>query len=91
MSFLMLFSIPFYSAPQYIPGKVSTLVSLVLAAIVAVWIRWLVGRANARKRQQVHQLQQQNGWSEEEVQKQRDAWAFRDLTDGQNPFFVYAS
>ena len=78
-------------APQYIPGKSATLVSLILAAIVAVWIRWLVSRANARKRQQVLELQQSNGWNEEEVQKQRDAWAFRDLTDGQNPFFIYAS
>lgn len=79
------------SAPQYIPGKVSVLVTLALAAGVAMWLRMLVSRANAAKREQISALKAQHGWDDEEVARQRDAWAFRDLTDRQNPFFVYSS
>lgn len=80
-----------FSEPQYIPGKVSVLVTIIIAAFLAVLLRYLVGLANAKKRAVIAGLKSSHGWDDHEVDKQRNAWAFRDLTDKQNPFFIYAS
>lgn len=79
----------FSSAPNYIPGKITVLVTLVVAGLDACLLRYLVLRANSKKQKQIDQLKLDNGWSDDEVAGQRDAMAFRDLTDKQNPFFWY--
>ncbi|UZJ55735.1 hypothetical protein CBS101457_005055 [Exobasidium rhododendri] len=76
-------------APNYIPGKIIVLVTLTVAGLVACLLRFLVLRAIAKKQAGIVQLKVQHGWSEADVARERDAIAFRDLTDKENPYFAY--
>lgn len=44
---------------------------------------------NSRKERAVRELVEVNGWSDEDLQREKDRCAFLDATDLQNPFFVY--
>ena len=78
-------------APDYIPGKTVVLVTLAAAAGTALVLRALVAKDNRRKKALIEEFKRERGWDDEEVKKQRDAIAFRDFTDKENPFFVYTS
>lgn len=52
-------------------------------------MRWYTKRLNAKKAEQVRALVEANGWTLEDLQRERDAAAFKDLTDSANPFYVY--
>ncbi|KAL8279637.1 hypothetical protein RQP46_007950 [Phenoliferia psychrophenolica] len=79
------------SAPGYVPGKVTILVlfSAMIPTILAM--RWYTLRANRIKRGVIEVMIKENGWSEEDVQREADRHAFLDLTDKENPFFMYTS
>lgn len=70
-------------APGYISGKISILATLAATCLVIVVLRlyndWL-NKQNAKKLENM---------SEEEKQGLQDRLAFADITDRQNPFFVY--
>lgn len=34
-------------------------------------------------------LVEEHGWSPEDLQREKDAMAFKDATDSENPFYVY--
>jgi ACS family allantoate permease-like MFS transporter len=74
-----------------VPGKVVVLVTLAVAGLDACFLRYLVERAKRTKKAQIQQLKDRHGWSDDDVARERDAIAFRDLTDKQNPYFVYTS
>lgn len=78
-------------APDYIPGKTVVLITLAAAAGTALVLRALVAKDNRRKKALIEEFKRERGWDDEEVKKQRDAIAFRDFTDKENPFFVYTS
>lgn len=76
-------------APGYIPGKAAiaalTAVQMVLNGIMAyINVRW-----NRQKRVALEKLKAENGWTEEDVEKEREKAAFLDLTDRENVFFTY--
>lgn len=73
-------------APKFIPGKIAVLVLLGTGAIAVVALRLLVVVANRRKEERLEEMKKRNGWNEQEVKSHRDAVAFKDLTDGENPF-----
>jgi ACS family allantoate permease-like MFS transporter len=79
------------SAPNYIPGKITVLVTLIVAGLDACLLRYMVVRSISRKRRNIEALKVANGWSDEDVARERDAVAFRDLTDKQNPYFGYTA
>ena len=68
-------------APDYIPGKTAVLVLLCTSFSLCFVIRWVNSRLNVRKRTLVRELKEQNGWSDEDVRRERERHAFLDLTD----------
>jgi len=54
-------------------------------------IRWINLRLNVKKRAKLAEIKQQNGWSDADVQREREKHAFSDLTDKQNMYFIYTA
>lgn len=46
-------------------------------------------RLNKKKKAELEKLIADNGWTEEDVQREREKAAFLDLTDKENVFFTY--
>ncbi|KAJ7095307.1 MFS general substrate transporter [Mycena belliarum] len=78
-------------APAYIPGKIAIMVLLTVQLGISGLIRWINLRLNAKKRANLAEVKARNGWSDADVQKERDRCAFADLTDKQNMYFMYTS
>ncbi|KAF8211188.1 MFS general substrate transporter [Mycena galopus ATCC 62051] len=78
-------------APAYIPGKITILVLLTAQLAVVILLRWVNLRLNTKKHAKIAELKDQNGWSDEDVQREREKHAFADLTDGQNMYFIYTA
>jgi len=78
-------------APAYIPGKISILVLLTAQLFISVLLRWINLRLNVKKRAKLAELKARNGWSDADVQRERDKHAFADMTDKQNIYFIYTA
>ncbi|KAJ7700008.1 MFS general substrate transporter [Mycena rosella] len=78
-------------APGYIPGKVAIMVLLTVQLGISVLIRWINLRLNIKKRAKLAEVKAQNGWTDADVQRERDKHAFADLTDKQNIYFIYTA
>ncbi|KAH7920805.1 MFS general substrate transporter [Leucogyrophana mollusca] len=78
-------------APAYIPGKTAIMVLLVVQNVVAYLLRRINVRLNAQRRAMVNEEKLRRGWTEDDVQKERERRAFADMTDKQNIFFVYTA
>ncbi|KAI0952361.1 hypothetical protein AcV7_008198 [Taiwanofungus camphoratus] len=78
-------------APQYTPGKISILVLLSIEFFLCFVLRWYNLHLNRKKRKVVAQLKLENGWSDQDVERERQRHAFMDMTDKQNPYFVYTA
>lgn len=68
-------------APAYIPGKISILVLLTVQLFVSFFLRWINLRLNKKKTAQIEELKRTKGWTDAEVQKERERHAFMDMTD----------
>lgn len=75
-------------APAYIPGKIAIMVLLTVQIGVSLLLRWINLRLNANKRLALEKEKAKHGWTEADVQKERERHAFADLTDKQ---FVFIS
>ncbi|KAI0771463.1 MFS general substrate transporter [Trametes elegans] len=78
-------------APAYIPGKIAIMVLLTVQLFISLLLRWINIRLNAKKAAKLEEETRKNGWTKEDVQRERERHAFMDLTDKQNPFFVYTA
>ncbi|OCH93600.1 MFS general substrate transporter [Obba rivulosa] len=78
-------------APAYIPGKIAIMVLLILELIIAFLLRLINVRLNIRRRARLAGEQARRGWTDADVQKERERHAFLDLTDKQNLFFLYTT
>ncbi|KAF4600952.1 hypothetical protein EYR38_005598 [Pleurotus pulmonarius] len=78
-------------APDYIPGKIAVMTLIVIQLGLSFIIRWINLRLNKQKRAKIAELKERYGWTEADVEKERERHAFLDLTDKQNPFFVYTA
>ncbi|TFK73165.1 MFS general substrate transporter, partial [Pluteus cervinus] len=76
-------------APHYIPGKTLIMVLMTIQISVCLVIRWVNLRLNKKKQAQVAELKARRGWTDADVQRERDRHAFADLTDRENIHFVY--
>jgi len=76
-------------APGYIPGKAAIVVLTALMMMCNVLMAWLNVRGNRIKREKLAVLTQEKGWTEEDIEREREKAAFLDLTDKENLFFVY--
>jgi hypothetical protein len=70
-------------APAYIPGKIAIMILLTVQIGVSFLLRWINIRLNHRKAQELSALQARHGWSDADVQRERERHAFADLTDKQ--------
>lgn len=68
-------------APEYVPGKIAIMVLLVVQVPVALLLRWVNLRENKKKRVFIEEAKRRHGWSDEDVQRERNKHAFADLTD----------
>ncbi|KZT72575.1 MFS general substrate transporter [Daedalea quercina L-15889] len=78
-------------APGYLPGKISILVLLSAEVFLCIFMRWYNLHLNKKKQRVIQQLKQANGWSDVDVERERERHAFLDMTDKQNPYFVYTA
>ncbi|TBU32142.1 MFS general substrate transporter [Dichomitus squalens] len=78
-------------APRYLPGKISILVLLTAQLGLCFVIRWVNLWMNKKKRRTLEELKQRNGWTDEDMKRERERAAFVDMTDKQNPFFEYTA
>jgi MFS transporter, ACS family, allantoate permease len=76
-------------APGYIPGKAAIVVLTALQMALCVVMAYINVRWNRLKKAELARLVEQNGWSEEDVQKEREKAAFLDMTDRENVYFTY--
>ncbi|ESK89336.1 mfs allantoate [Moniliophthora roreri MCA 2997] len=70
-------------APGYIPGKIAIMILLTVQLFVCFLLRWINLRLNKKKRAQIEELKARKGWTDADVQKERERHAFADLTDRQ--------
>ncbi|KAF8848835.1 MFS general substrate transporter [Acephala macrosclerotiorum] len=76
-------------APGYIPGKAAIVVLTAVMMFCAAAMAWVNVRLNRKKRSVLEKMVEDNGWSEGDVEREREKAAFLDLTDRVNVFFVY--
>ncbi|KIJ20182.1 hypothetical protein PAXINDRAFT_174659 [Paxillus involutus ATCC 200175] len=78
-------------APAYIPGKTAIMVILTVQIIVSFLLRWINVRLNKQRQARLAEETARHGWTDADVQRERERHAFADLTDKQNLFFVYTA
>ncbi|KAI0758288.1 MFS general substrate transporter [Irpex lacteus] len=76
-------------APNYIPGKTGILILLSITFFLCFVLRYLNMRLNSKKRQEIAALKEINSWTDDDIEKERQRHAFLDMTDIENPYFVY--
>lgn len=70
-------------APGYIPGKTAILVLLTSQLFVSLLLRYINVRLNRKKVEALRLEKEKRGWTDEDVEKERQRHAFMDLTDKQ--------
>ena len=68
-------------APDYIPGKIAIMILLAVQIAVCFILRAINFRLNKQKREALARMKEENGWSDHDLQKERERHAFTDLTD----------
>lgn len=68
-------------APDYIPGKIAIMVLLTVQLGVCFLLRWINLRLNIKKQAQISEEKAKRGWSDADIQRERERHAFADLTD----------
>lgn len=74
-------------APDYIPGKITIMVLLTVQLGVCFLLRWINIRLNVKKRAKISEEKARRGWSDADIQRERERYAFADLTDKEYVFF----
>ena len=70
-------------APGYIPGKIAIMVLLTVQLFISFLLRWINLRFNVKKKARLEEEKAKRGWTDEDMQKERERHAFLDLTDKQ--------
>lgn len=68
-------------APNYIPGKLAILILLCASFVLCFVIRWVNIRLNVKKREHIREMKERNGWTDEDLVKEKQHHAFLDMTD----------
>ncbi|KAK5127272.1 hypothetical protein LTR08_004461 [Meristemomyces frigidus] len=77
------------NAPGYISGKAAIVVLTVVMMVACAVMAYINVRWNRQKKVELEQLIAANGWTEDDVMREREKAAFSDLTDMENVFFNY--
>lgn len=70
-------------APAYIPGKIAIMVLLTAQLFVCYLLRWINMRLNVKKSKELEEEKVRQGWSDADMETERERNAFLDLTDKQ--------
>lgn len=70
-------------APDYIPGKTAIMVLMTVQLGVTVLLRVLNVRLNKKRRAALEAEKEHRGWTDADVERERQRHAFMDLTDRQ--------
>jgi len=70
-------------APGYVPGKIAILVLITVQIFICFLLRWINLRLNRKKREALEAAKARHGWSDEDVERERQKHAFLDMTDKQ--------
>lgn len=76
-------------APGYIPGKAAIVVLTAIMMLCCIVMAWVNTRLNKQKKITLERLITANGWTEQDVERERERVAFLDLTDRENVFYTY--
>ncbi|TKA25092.1 hypothetical protein B0A50_06157 [Salinomyces thailandicus] len=76
-------------APGYIPGKAAIVILTAFMMGCCAVMAWINVRWNRQKKAALEKLVAEKGWTEEDVEREREKAAFLDLTDRENVFFTY--
>ena len=77
------------AGPEFLPGKITILVLLSAQLFICFLLRAINLNLNKKKKAALAEMQQRNGWSEEDIKREREKHAFLDLTDKQYVLLVY--
>jgi len=75
-------------APAYIPGKTAIMVLLTIQIFVSFGLRYFNQRLNRQRLKKLEELIALNGWTDADVQKERERHGFMDLTDKEYVFIM---
>lgn len=79
-------------APAYIPGKIAIMVLLTVQLGISLLLRWVNLRLNKKKRAAIQEEKARKGWTDADVQRERERHAFMDLTDKQSvPLSIFST
>jgi ACS family allantoate permease-like MFS transporter len=70
-------------APQYIPGKAAIMILLTVQLGISYLLRMININLNQKKLEYLQAEKTRLGWTDDDVQRERDRHAFMDLTDKQ--------
>lgn len=70
-------------APAYIPGKIAILVLLSTQLFVSLLLRVINIRLNRKRAAALQAEKERRGWTDEDVERERQRHAFMDMTDRQ--------
>ncbi|KAG2077536.1 MFS general substrate transporter [Suillus decipiens] len=70
-------------APAYIPGKAAIMVLLSMQIGVAYLLRHINVKLNIKRRAIIEEIKRENGWTDDDIQKEKERRAFADMTDKQ--------
>ena len=70
-------------APAYIPGKTAILVLITIQLFVCYLLRYINVYKNKQKSIRLESERSRRGWTDADVQRERERHAFLDLTDKQ--------
>jgi MFS transporter, ACS family, DAL5 transporter family protein len=70
-------------APGYIPGKIAILVLLSAQIFFSFLLRWINLRLNKKRSLALEEHKQRQGWTDKDVERERQKHAFLDMTDKQ--------
>lgn len=70
-------------APDYIPGKTAIMVLTTVQLGVTVLLRAINVRLNLKRKRALEEETARRGWSDADVERERQRHAFMDLTDRQ--------
>ncbi|KAG6840661.1 hypothetical protein C0991_005255 [Blastosporella zonata] len=68
-------------APDYLPGKIAIMILLTVQLGVCVLMRWINLHLNANKEARINEEKARRGWTDGDIQRERERHAFADLTD----------
>jgi ACS family allantoate permease-like MFS transporter len=68
-------------APDYIPGKIAIMVLLTVQLAISLLLRWINIRMNREKQAKIAEEKARRGWTDADVQREREKYALADLTD----------